>query len=153
MWKLVPGWPYEVSNIGEVRRVSTGHVLKPMMTGGKCKQYATVRFSTKPRVDRKVHHLVLEAFVGPKLPGMIALHRNDNTLDNRASNLYWGTSKDNAHDDARNNPGILSLVQVREIQRRRALGERGRWLAAEFSVSEQYICDLHKGRCYIGRLP
>jgi hypothetical protein len=49
-----------------------------------------------------VHHLVLEAFVGPRPPGHIGCHRNDVPDDNRPSNLYWGTVADNQRDITRN---------------------------------------------------
>lgn len=49
-----------------------------------------------------VHHLVLEAFVGPRPPGMIACHWNDVPDDNRLANLRWGTIRDNRLDMIRN---------------------------------------------------
>lgn len=51
---------------------------------------------------RTVQSLVLEAFVGPRPEGLLALHRNDDCRDNRVENLYWGTRTDNQHDRVRN---------------------------------------------------
>jgi hypothetical protein len=46
-----------------------------------------------------VHHLVLEAFVGPCPPGQEARHVNDNDRANNAlSNLAWGTHRENCAD-------------------------------------------------------
>lgn len=49
-----------------------------------------------------VHVLVAEAFVGPRPPGLWALHKNDLPSDNRPENLYWGTQVQNAQDALRN---------------------------------------------------
>lgn len=51
---------------------------------------------------RKVHHLVLEAFVGKREPGMEACHWNDIPADNRLTNLRWATQSDNTLDRVRN---------------------------------------------------
>lgn len=148
-WRSVNGHPgYEVSNDGRVRNAS-GRVLKPMLTGQKRKQYYTVRFSTKPRIDAKVHHLVLEAFVGPRPPGKVGRHRNDVSTDNRLDNLTWGTASQNAIDRVRNGKSaqqVLTTQQASEIARRRAAGEVGKALAIEFGVSQQTVCDIHRGR-------
>lgn len=40
----------------------------------------------------------------------------------------------------------LSEAEATAIRERRAAGERGRALAAEFGVSEQLVCDIAKGR-------
>lgn len=46
--------------------------------------------------NRKVHQLVCEAFHGPKpFPTAVVIHRDENALNNRASNLKWGTQKEN----------------------------------------------------------
>lgn len=50
----------------------------------------------------RVHVLVLEAFVGPRPPGMECLHSNDVGTDNRLSNLRWGTHSENLNDLVRN---------------------------------------------------
>lgn len=41
---------------------------------------------------------------------------------------------------------VLTFDEVEQIRRRRAEGERGKDLAAEYGVSQQAICDIHKGR-------
>lgn len=44
----------------------------------------------------KVHQAVCEAFHGPRpFPEAVVLHLNENGLDNRPSNLAWGTQKEN----------------------------------------------------------
>jgi len=148
-WVEVPGWPYEVSNSGTVRRKG-GRVLTPMMTGAKGNQYETVLLC-KPGVQRsvKVHRLVAEVFIGPVPPeSPYVLHRDGNRRNNRPSNLRYGTQSDNMRDARKHHQHKhkLSLKQVAQVRKRRAAGEQGRALALEFGVSEQYVCDIHKGR-------
>ena len=47
---------------------------------------------------KRVHRLVLEAFVGPCPEGMEACHNNHIRDDNRLENLRWDTRKNNSHD-------------------------------------------------------
>lgn len=48
-----------------------------------------------------VHHLVLNAFVGPRPAGTQTRHLDGNKLNNHASNLAWGTAADNKADALR----------------------------------------------------
>src|SRR5699024_9639299 len=51
---------------------------------------------------RRVHRLVMEAFVGPCPEGMEVCHWNDNASDNRLSNLRYDTRSANTMDMIRN---------------------------------------------------
>lgn len=124
--------------------------MKPMWCGGKGKQYATVRLIREGGgyEDRKLHILVLEAFVGPRPDGMVGRHKNDIKSDNRLDNLCWGTQSENAIDRVRHGRGAqqkLTHDQRLEIKRRRMAGESGRALAREFGVSDQTVCSIYKG--------
>ena len=151
VWKNTPHPNYEVSILGKVRNKRTMRVLKPMRTGSKRKsgQRSKVRFSTTPRWDMDVASLVLSAFISPRPEGSHALHRSPNTEDNRLDNLYWGTAVDNMKDmlhQFRGGHQKLSATQVSEIRKRRLAGESGRKLSVEYNISEQRVCDIHKGR-------
>lgn len=151
-WKPVVGFEghYEVSSAGNVRSRARGKVLSPMWCGQKRKQYACVALCVGgAQKVRRVHHLVLEAFVGPKPPGAVGCHRDDDTKNNALTNLYWGTWETNARDRVANNKHagqVLAVDQVREIRRRRAAGERGVDLAREFGVSQQVVWSVYKRR-------
>jgi hypothetical protein len=145
MWKDIPEWPYEVSNVGQVRSLRSARILKPMRCGQKRKQYSKIRLCNKGVwKDFSVHHLVLEAFVGPRPFGMLACHVDDDSANNAVSNLYWGTHADNA-DDCRYTGSKVTPQEV-ELIRRAPRYTRG--LAKRFGVSDQLICDIRKGRCY-----
>lgn len=107
-WLPIPGWDfYEVSDKGEVRsldryvpaklgtQLKRGRVLKPNRTTG----YSTVRLREGSKdKTRKIHQLVLEAFVGPRPSELEGCHRDGNTENNSLENLYWGTSSQNNLD-------------------------------------------------------
>lgn len=60
--------------------------------------YITLCGGGRIRPNAKVHHLVLEAFVGPRPPGTEGCHRNDVSDDNRLVNLRWDTQEANIRD-------------------------------------------------------
>ena len=75
---------------------------------------------------RTVHRMVLEAFVGPCPEGMECCHEDGDKSNNRLSNLYWGTHKENSDDSVRlnlttkgtkNGMAKLSEFDVIEIRR------------------------------------
>jgi len=66
----------------------------------KYQQYAL--YHNGKRYEKMLHHLMLEAFVGPRPDGMVGCHRDDDIENNKISNLYWGTPEQNAADKVRN---------------------------------------------------
>lgn len=113
-WLPVVGWEglYEVSDRGRVRSVERvvhcrdGRVrtfpsvtLRPG-TGTTGALY--VNLSNGTTKVRRVHHLVLEAFVGPRPPGMEGCHWDDDKKNNAVTNLRWDTHSANMFDKVRN---------------------------------------------------
>lgn len=106
-WRKVLGWEklYEVSSAGRVRsfdridakgRLRRGRVLR---FGRLARRYRAVTLCYNGIQDKRyVHELVLEAFVGPRPAGMVCRHLNGYSLDNRDSNLRWGTMLENSND-------------------------------------------------------
>lgn len=66
------------------------------------------------RVTKKVHHLVLEAFHGPRPTGLHGCHNNGDPLDNRAGNLRWDTQSGNMRDFHRHK-GLTECVNGHDI--------------------------------------
>ena len=94
-FRVINGYPgYRVSDQGEVQSrwgrtvyrtlTDTWLPLKPVL----CRGYPTVNLSdgvTKRR--HYLHHLVLEAFVGPRPTGLICCHNDGDRTNNRLENL------------------------------------------------------------------
>ncbi len=99
----IPGFPgYFATRSGRVYSALRGG-LRGLKTWLDRKGYSLVRLRHGGRfVWRRIHRLVLTAFVGSCPPGMEARHLNDVKADNRLSNLCWGTKKENAADAIRN---------------------------------------------------
>jgi len=114
-WRAVPGYEgaYEVSDLGRVRTMdrfvacgygSTRRLSSQLLAcrshrsdGRRC---AILSVNRKART-KLVAHLVLAAFVGPRPPGMWALHNDGDQTNVRLANLRWGTPTDNSYDRVR----------------------------------------------------
>jgi hypothetical protein len=115
-WLPIPGHDgYEASDLGRVRSVDRVIVDKWGCPGKRRGRVLALDLKRNKRRNdlrqairlgkggnaRYVHHLVLEAFVGPRPDGMEACHENGNSLDNRLSNLRWDTHAANMADQRR----------------------------------------------------
>ena len=90
VWADVPDFPYEASNLGKLRNPKTGALVG---TGVSMSGYFALP-------DLLVHRAVLAAFDGPRPPFVKGCHGVGGRLDNRLTNLVWGTPADNAQDTA-----------------------------------------------------
>lgn len=93
-----------VSDTGEVmsfKRSRIGKRLSPIpATGG----YRVVKLGNSNN-GKRIHRLVLEAFVGPCPSGMEACHNNGDPADNRLENLRWDTKSANMFDRSNHRRG------------------------------------------------
>lgn len=115
-WKAIPGYEgsYDVSDDGQVRSVEKfvrmgrgeGYLrhcrsqIRSLYTDKAGYARVTLKSCGVAR-NHLVHHLVLEAFVGPRPIGKECRHLNGNPVDNRLANLQWGTSSENSFDVVR----------------------------------------------------
>lgn len=112
IWKAISAHPgYEVSDDGQVRSIdriierkngipmrSRGRLLSPTLDRDG---YRSVMLDKRQR--RKVAHLMLETFVGPRpFSAALARHLDDDNSNEVITNLAWGDKSDNAHDAMRN---------------------------------------------------
>lgn len=158
-WRSVPWNPerYAVSDLGRVRNVCTGKILKQRRTtskpnsplhvtlyrtpepgGGNCRKDTGSEWARKI-----VARLVLETFVGPAPEHYVARHKDLDETNNTPSNLYWGEK------DYSNMLGRwatkLDRERVREIRRKLASGERVCAIAREFGVTHMLISRIKNG--------
>jgi hypothetical protein len=170
IWVPVAGYEglYEVSDMGRVR--SLDRVL-PHARLGKWRRRGIVLSASPVDGDgylgvslskggdqrcARVHHLVAEAFIGPRPFGLGVLHRDGKIPDNRATNLYYGTAQNNADDmiahgnalcGDKNPSAKLTIEQVREI-RSLAGAESHRAISERFGVSKTTIGHIIRGHIW-----
>jgi hypothetical protein len=154
----ISGFPgYLVSDHGRVystwqssgRGATTGGPLRPLRPVRASGRVQVSLRRSGAQVSRRVHVLVLTAFVGPRPLGMQACHFPDrDTANNHLSNLRWDTHARNQADriyhgtsnrGVRNGSARLVPDQVVQIRQRRAMGETLSALAHAFGVSESNI--------------
>ena len=118
IWRNVPSLPGVLaSNLGRIMREPH---LKPMPKGGFRRYGGTPHFGVwEPKTRRyiavihgktyKVHRLIAEAFHGgPPFPRSVVMHIDENSRNNQAINLVWGTQKENL-----NAPGFILYCKSR----------------------------------------
>lgn len=162
IWKPVIGFEnyYHVSNLGNVKRVcskrgtKTGRMLTLSVSPGG--YYYSVRLSVNNKKKNVyVHHLVMEAFSGPRPSGYWINHINGIKTDNRwPQNLEYITPKQNQQHASK--LGLLSCgenrwssrlteKQVLEILSSR---EHKSALSKKYGITEAYVTNIRLGKAW-----
>ena len=173
-WKPVVGWEdfYEVSDQGRVRSVPRTIELLCNGTLGKRsfpsvirklhlsrRGYWTVRLHAQGRKGKTfdVHHLVAEAFIGPRPPRYDTCHGAKGRQCNEPSNLSYGTrsenlkdrDRDGTHQRGEQGPGSkLTFEHVRAIKRSKGK-ETSAEVAKRYGVSFSTVCMIWRGLTWI----
>lgn len=148
-WKPVVGWEdfYAVSDLGRVKSIERvisvygpnglyrkpvrERIMKPLRGAG------AMYMNLNPgAIKRKVHHLVLEAFIGPRRADLITRHLDGDFANNALSNLAYGTQAENRYDAVRHDNHKIPRSVVCAI--RSDVGSQ-RVLAARYGVSRAYV--------------
>lgn len=120
-----------------------GRPLKPI-DNGHGYMYVNVRVDGRQQ-HRYVHHLVCEAFHGPRPEGMEVAHNDGNTKNNAASNLRWDTPTNNhadkkahgTHLSGESSPRAkLTQRDAEDIRDLYDLGHSQREIAEQYGVSQ-----------------
>jgi hypothetical protein len=118
IWRDVPSLPGVLAS--SEGRVMITPYRGPMPNGGERPYGGTPTFGVWNKLDArfittvgertwKVARLIAEAFHGPPpFDGAVVMHLDENAVNNRASNLRWGTQKENL-----NAPGFLTYCRSR----------------------------------------
>jgi len=171
VWIDIHGYKgfYQVSTFGRVRsldryipaetesgvRLMRGKVLK---ASRQSDEYPRVVLSRRGVViDKRVHILVLEAFVGSCPAGMECRHLDGNPANNYLDNLCWGTPTQNQGDRAVHGTGnqgsrnYFAKVDESVVKAARRLALRGmsrRQIAATLKQSYTIVSDIVAGRTW-----
>ena len=98
VWKTHPVYiEYEVSTFGNVRRVSTQHLMAPCPCGrGYLMVHLRAGIKSKHGKSCKIHKLVAETFIGEAPgPNYECDHLDRNRHNNYYKNLRWATHMEN----------------------------------------------------------
>lgn len=163
IWKTVVGYEsvYEVSNIGNVKRVLAkkgthpNRILKPRQMNKTGYYYVNLWHENKGK-SVCVHVLVAEAFLGKRKKGFVVNHKNNKRTDNRLINLEWVTHGENIRlgfadlgrqkaDSGENHAKAkLKNSQVLKIRELHAAGKHTNvQLGKMFGVDARTISEIH----------
>jgi DNA-binding CsgD family transcriptional regulator len=107
IWRPIAGYEglYEISNFGRVKSLdridARGRRWKGRIMANQTHKsgHQTLRLCKEAQYENyKVHHLVLNAFVGPRPEGTECCHNDGNPANNRLENLRWDTRRANHAD-------------------------------------------------------
>lgn len=172
-YKIVPGFPaYRVGTDGSVwskRRdgrprlgrgpdywkANSWRELKTGIEPGRF-NYRYVSLVSEAGSKRfRLHVLVLFVFRGPRPPGCVSRHRNDDRSNNTLKNLAYGTFADNVRDAIRNGKtkfgedhgsSKLRARDVTRILRRLNRGESASSIAKDYPVGYSQIRRIARGQ-------
>ena len=108
-----------------------------------------------------IHNLILETYIGPRPPGALGLHKDDDKDNNNLYNLMWGLSLDNTRQAIRNgkipsqegngpSKSKLSDEEIRSIRLRAKEGEKLTSIAASYKKGYNNIWMIVCRRTYKG---
>lgn len=167
-WKVIPGHEmYEVSDHGRVRTWKARNRNATPPKNGRVLAGSVCKFNGIPyrrvTVDGKtlhVHRLVLLAFKGRKPPGLVTRHLNGDSMDNRLTNLAYGSQSDNCQDKryhgtwqggGRHPRSLLTeeiVKALRRAERKHGVVKNQRQIAKRLGVSQGALANAIKGRTW-----
>jgi hypothetical protein len=156
IWKDIPGYGnrYQASNLGRIKNVSTGNVLKGELTRGY-RRHEFWDLKTKKAKREFAHKLILLAFVNNYENKPCCNHKNGIRDDNRIVNLEWCTHQENIIHACRS--GLSKIGSQRgwskiteadaiEIVRLYRTGMKQKDIKKLYPLAQSGICKIINGR-------
>lgn len=142
--KPIPKFPgYQITKDGEVWSEpnhchSKNKRLKPGLSGS----YLTVSLGKQGKqCTRRIHCLVLETYVGPCPDGLECRHLDGNSVNNRLTNLCWGTRSENHYDAVRH--GTCPHCKLIEEQVKLIFNTYHDGAYSQKELAEYFNVDIH----------
>lgn len=172
-WEDVPGFEgyYAVSDLGRVKSLARKVWVAPsiqapdgcyrpvrerVLSPSRSKGWYHVLFSVDGvHSTHAVHHLVLEAFVGPMSDGLLGCHNDGNPANNALTNLRYDTPSGSYADKYGRGTHLqgsavrsakLNERAVTEIRGAYASGETQRSIAKRYGVGQPIISEVVTGK-------
>lgn len=151
VWKDIPQFNYEISNLGNVRR--KGNIKNIAQVKIKDKTKNVILWKNGKQYCKKVHRLIAEAFI-PNPDNLPQInHINNDYNDNRIENLRWCShSHNNCNRKSINKTGYKGVHKVNngysaEIQYDNKKYYLGYYITAEdaFEDYKKKASELHYG--------
>lgn len=142
---------YEVSPVGKVRNKRTKNHLATAQVSG----YLRVSMSYQGKsYHRLVHRLVAEAFLENPNNYPFVCHVDDDKSNNKVTNLYWGTQKQNCADrdgytglNPKENKSVtLTKEDVKKIRALLKTDKTQVEIASMFKVSPKTISSINTNK-------
>ena len=157
---------YFISNYGEIYskwvgkgyKAKIGDTLRRLNPIHSDSRWAVGLHKKGKKVNKRIHIIVLETFIGNRPNGMEACHFPDrNTSNNRLDNLRWDTKQSNQNDRVyhkttnrgeRNGSAKLKEAEVREIRNKLNKGITYHQLAIEYKVAISTIQQINNKKIW-----
>jgi len=151
MWKQHPQFnKYEISKLGEVRRISSGRILS-QRKGYKYHRKVNLYDNSNHKHVKSVHSLVAETWM-ENPDNLHVLHIDESlpeNLVNSLSNLMLGTQSDNIRDAVRKMRWVrtkFSMDERRRVVAMRDLGLIYREISDLTGISETSVSNICQRR-------
>ncbi len=144
---------YEASDHGQIRNINTGNFLKPSI--GTNGYYILVLVSkpdangVKHKTSTKVHRIIAHVFCkGESEENNIVHHKDENKLNNNATNLEWTTNKKNITYSSGKKVQKLDIDTRKVIEEYDSLGDASRACGRNNSMCIIRVCQGVKKTAY-----
>lgn len=150
IWRDIEGFEglYQVSNLGRVKRVTTGRILKSGKNKAGYLQVDLCKNSVSS--TKRIHRLAAQSFIANPENKSEVNHIDENKTNNLVSNLEWSTRKENHNHGTRNErmaktqsiPIIVTNLKTGESREFYGISECSRQLG----LNPSNITSVLKGR-------